>query len=259
VNSCSSSTAEPSVSPPVSATTSSPVSSSSTSTVRGSSGPPDITSSPGQLATQQEPEPPTSTSTALGPEPGTPSTAAVPAGTSPPTTSAAPGDPADSGSPSNSANGTSALDQNGSQWFATFCSAVIAVADTQTQVGQIDVADSASMQSAIVGLLTTLGGTFSTSESTLAALAPPSVTAGTGFAADVLTAFDQYGVRFTHYAEELAAADSEDTNAQAVAVANLNTDAQQVSQLVAALNALNVSDGTRSAIHQLPSCRTLQP
>src|SRR6476646_2354543 len=83
------------------------------------------------------------------------------------------------------------LDQHTTQWFDTFCSTLATVASTRSDTADLNLGDAVSMQSALIGALTTLGEVFHTATSTLAGLPPPTVTGGDHLAVTVTTAFGQ--------------------------------------------------------------------
>ena len=166
-------------------------------------------------------------------------------------------DPAQEGSAPAPDGQTNPLDQNSVRWFDTFCSTMTTVIAVRDDTALVNVGDAASMQSALIGSLTTLGEAFNTSTSTIAGLTPPGVTGGKQLASTITTAFQQYGQRFTASAATLAAADPEDTLAQAKATTNLDSDTQQAIGLTNAVTSLDLNIATRTAIQAIPSCQTL--
>jgi len=170
-----------------------------------------------------------------------------------------PTDPAGGGGPAPVAGPADPLDQHTTQWFDTFCSTLATVASTRSDTADLNLGDAASMQSALIGALTTLGEVFHTATSTLAGLPPPAVAGGEQFAATVTAAFDQDAQQFAASAAALGTTDPEDTRAQADATVRLNADAETATNLIDPLNSPGIPTDTRAAIQRIPSCQTVWP
>jgi predicted small secreted protein len=168
-------------------------------------------------------------------------------------------DPAGGDGPAPAAGPTGPLDQNTTHWFDTFCSTLATVATTRNDAADLNLGDAASMQSALIGALTTLGEVFHTATSTLAGLPPPAVAGGEQFAATVTAAFDQDAQQFAASAAALGTTDPEDTRAQADATVRLNADAETATNLIDPLNSPGIPTDTRAAIQRIPSCQTVWP
>jgi hypothetical protein len=151
------------------------------------------------------------------------------------------------------------LDQHTTQWFDTFCSTLATVASTRSDAADLNLGDAASMQSALIGALTTLGEVFHTATSTLAGLPPPTVTGGDHLAVTVTTAFGQDAQQFAASAAALGTTDPEDTQAQADATVRLNADAETATHLIDAVDSPGIPSDTRAAIQRIPSCQTVWP
>ena len=192
------------------------------------------------------------------PTAGTGGSAANPTDAAPPTLPE-PTNPAGGGGPAPAAGPADPLDQHTTQWFDTFCSTLATVASTRSDTADLNLGDAASMQSALIGALTTLGEVFHTATSTLAGLPPPAVAGGEQFAATVTAAFNQDAQQFAASAAALGTTDPEDTRAQADATVRLNADAETATNLIDPLNSPGIPTDTRAAIQRIPSCQTVWP
>ncbi|MGS0687639.1 hypothetical protein ACVBEQ_21185 [Nakamurella sp. GG22] len=149
------------------------------------------------------------------------------------------------------------LDPGSVRWFTTFCSTMANVDAVRNNAAEVNVGDAASMQSALIGSLTTLADLFDTSTSTMAGLKPPAVPGGDQLNSTITKAFRQYGQRFTASAAKLAAANPEDTLAQADATRSLQSDTQHAIDLTNTVRDLSVNSTTRAAIRDVVPCRGL--
>ena len=210
-----------------------------------------VTANPGTTAGTPTAAAPTSSAIGPGGSAANPTDAATP-------TPPQPADPA-GGGPAPAAGPADPLDQHTTQWFDTFCSTLATVASTRSDAADLNLGDAASMQSALIGALTTLGEVFHTATSTLAGLPPPAVTDGEQFAATVTAAFDHDAQQFAASAAALGTTDPEDTRAQADATVRLNADAETATNLIDPLNSPGIPTDTRAAIQRIPSCQTVWP
>lgn len=152
---------------------------------------------------------------------------------------------------------TNPLDPDSVRWFTVFCSTVATAVAVRDNTANVNVGDAASMQSALIGSLTTLADVFNRSTSSMAALKPPVIAGGEQLAATVTKAFHQYGQQFTALVAKLAAANPEDTLAQLNATTSLQSDTQHAIDLRNTVRNLRVDSATKAAIRNVDSCRGL--
>ena len=190
------------------------------------------------------------TGTGIADRPPPPRTAGPPTGASPPRCKpiCRCGPTTGGGSSANPVDGTS------SRWFDTFCSAMSTAASTRDALDSVNAGDAASEQSTLLGLLITMGDTFTAAAATLSGLGAPPVTGGDTWPATVQSSLATTAQQLTDTATALAAADPNDTTAQATATDTLITHTDQAQQLVQSIADTDLSDTQRAALGQLPSC-----
>lgn len=167
-----------------------------------------------------------------------------------------PGQPGTAGTPADGGgSAANPVDGTSSRWFDTFCSAMSTAASTRDALDSVNVGDAASEQSTLLGLLITMGDTFTSAASTLSGLGAPPATGGDTWPATVQSSLASTAQQLTDTATALAAADPNDTTAQTTATDTLITHTDQAQQLAQSIADTDLSDTQRAALGQLPSCR----
>jgi hypothetical protein len=128
-------------------------------------------------------------------------------------------------------------------------------ATARDALDSVNAGDAAAEQSTLLGLLITMGDTFTSAAATLAGMGTPPVTAGDTWPATVQSTLTTTAQQLTAAAADLAAADPNDTAAQAAATETLITRTDQARQLIQSIADIDLSDAQRAALGQLPSCR----
>jgi hypothetical protein len=128
-------------------------------------------------------------------------------------------------------------------------------ASTRDALNSVNVGDAASEQSTLLGLLITMSNAFASAAAILASTGTPTVTAGDTWPVTVQSTLATTAEQLTTVAAALAAADPNDTTAQATATDTLITRTDQAQQLVQSIADTDLSDAQRTALGRLPSCR----